>query len=163
MAKLLFMLMWTVVVLIITACAGEGSNMPTTASPQVPEPTLTPIPIAKSPAVAQTPALMPTATVWNHLDGRATQGRFQGARLTMIPMFHMTWGDWKSSHPETTVLSPDTPFQDRYRPVTIGRFNPREASFGDDRLAANALVVGVEVNGHFKGYPLKSCEKSEEC
>ena len=96
-----------------------------------------------------------TGSVWNHLDGKATRGNFQGARMTMVPMFHMTWGDWKSSHPDTTVLSPDTPFQDRYRPVTIGRFNPREAPFGDDRLASNALVVGVEVNGQFKGYPLE--------
>lgn len=96
-----------------------------------------------------------TGTVWNHLDGKATRGTYQGARMTMIPMFHMAWGDWKSSHPETTVLSPDTPFQDRYRPVTIGRFNPSEASFGDDRLASNALVVGVEVDGHFKGYPIE--------
>ena len=65
----------------------------------------------------------------------------------------MTWARWVESRPDTTVLSPDTPFSDRYRRVQIGRYNPSEDQYGDDRLPANALVVGVEVDGQFKGYP----------
>ena len=95
-----------------------------------------------------------TGSVWTHLDGKAIRGPMEGARMTMIPLPQMAWGEWKSSHPDTEVLSPDTPFQSRNRPVRIGVFNPREAQFGDDRLAANALLVGVEVSGQFKGYPL---------
>ena len=30
--------------------------------------------------------------------------------------------------------------------------------FGDDRLRANTLVVGVEVGGQFKGYPLEELQ-----
>ena len=101
-----------------------------------------------------------TGSVWTHLDGKATRGILQDARMTMIPVFHMTWGEWKGSHPDGMVLSPNTPFQDRYRPVSIGRFNSREATFGDDRLVANALVVGVEVNEQFKGYPLEELRKA---
>ena len=96
-----------------------------------------------------------TGSVWTHLDGKAITGQLQGSRMTMLPLVHITWGEWKASHPDTMVLSPDTPFQDRYRPVRIGVFNQREAKFGDGRLAANALVVGVEVEGQFKGYPLE--------
>ena len=101
-----------------------------------------------------------TGTVWTHLDGKAIRGASQGSRMTMVPVPQMTWKDWMLLHPDTKVLSPDTPFQRRYRPVRIGVFNPREARFGDDRLAANALVVGVEVNGQFKAYPLEELQRA---
>jgi hypothetical protein len=100
-----------------------------------------------------------TGTVWTHLDGKAIEGPLKGARMTMVPMPQMTWGDWKAAHPNTKVLSPDTPFRRRYRPARIGVFNPREAIVGDDRLASNALVVGVEVGGQHKGYPLADLEE----
>ena len=96
-----------------------------------------------------------TGNVWTHLDGKAIRGPMSGARMTMIPAPQMTWGKWKNAHPGTVVLSPDTPFRDLYRAVRIGVFNRREAQFGDHRLAANALVVGVEVNERFKGYPVE--------
>ena len=96
-----------------------------------------------------------TGSVWTHLDGNAIRGPLQGARINIVPAAQMTWGEWKKAHPSTMVLSPDTPFRNRYRPVRIGVFNPREANFGDDRLASNALVVGVEANEHFKGYELE--------
>ncbi len=58
------------------------------------------------------------------------------------------------------VLSPNTPFQQQYRSVRIGVFNAQEALYGDDRLAANALVVGVEVDGQFKGYPIEELRRA---
>jgi hypothetical protein len=97
-----------------------------------------------------------TGTLWTHLDGKAIQGPLNGKRLDFIAVPHMTWADWQASHPDTTVLSPDTPFQDRYRPVQIGVFSRQEELFGDGRLAANALVVGVEVDGLFKGYSVEA-------
>ena len=99
-----------------------------------------------------------TRTVWTHLDGKAVQGEMEGERLAMVPMPQTTWGEWKALHPSSLVLSPDTDFRDRYGRVRIGVFNPQEAQFGDDRLPANALVVGVEVDGRFRGYPLAEVE-----
>ena len=100
-----------------------------------------------------------TGTIWTHLDGKAIAGPLQGKRLKFIPMPHMTWTEWKADYPDTVVLSPDTPFNDRYlRPVEIGIYNPREAIYGDARLPSNTLVVGVEVDGAFKGYPLGELE-----
>ncbi len=95
-----------------------------------------------------------TGSIWTHLDGKAIQGPMEGKRMEMIPLPQMTWEKWKKSRPDTLMLSPDTPFADRYRPVQIARYNQREAGFGDDRLASNALVIGVEVDGIFKGYPV---------
>ena len=100
-----------------------------------------------------------TGTIWTHLDGKAIAGPLEGKRLKMIPIPQMTWEEWKADYPDSLVLSPDTPFSDRYiRPVQIGVFNPREARYGDDRLPSNTLVVGVEVEGVFKGYPLAELE-----
>ncbi len=100
-----------------------------------------------------------TGTIWTHLDGKAIAGPLEGKRLKLIPIPQMTWGRWKADYPDTLVMSPDTPFSDRYvRPVRIGVFNPNEARYGDDRLPSNTLVVGVEANGEFKGYPLSELE-----
>ena len=95
-----------------------------------------------------------TGTIWAHLDGTASQGPLAGERLRWVPMPQMTWGQWKADHPETLVLDPDTPFQERYGPVRIGTVGRNETSFGDDRLPSNALVVGVEANGEFVGFAL---------
>ncbi len=99
-----------------------------------------------------------TGSVWTHLDGKAIQGPLAGKRMIIFPTLQMTWGEWKGLHPDTKVLSPDTPFRERYRSVSVGSFNSREALIGDDRLDSNTLVVGVEVDGQFKGYPLKELE-----
>ena len=100
-----------------------------------------------------------TGTIWTHLDGKAIAGPLEGQRLKMVPLPQMTWGEWQADHTNTLVLSPDTPFRDRYlRPVRIGGYNPREAIYGDERLPSNTLVVGVEVEGVFKGYPLGELE-----
>ena len=36
----------------------------------------------------------------------------------------------------------------------------QEDLYGDERLASNALVVGVEVDGEFKGYPLEELQNA---
>jgi len=100
-----------------------------------------------------------TGTIWTHLDGKAIAGPLEGQRLSMVPIPQTTWGQWKSDYADTLVLDPDTQFQDRYvRPVQIGVFNPNEAIYGDDRLPSNTLVVGVEIEGVYKGYPIAQLE-----
>ena len=96
-----------------------------------------------------------TGTVWTHFDGKAFEGPLDGARMGFVPLPQMTWAEWKKLHPETEVLSPDTPFAHRYVPARIGRFSRSEDRFGDDRLESNALLVGVEIAGRFKGYPVE--------
>ena len=100
-----------------------------------------------------------TGSVWTHLDGNAIQGPMSGARMAMIPAPQMTWGEWRTLNPDTSVLSPDTPFADRYRPVRIGRLGGTEQLFGDDRLPPNTLVVGVEVGGQFRAYPVEELRR----
>ena len=95
-----------------------------------------------------------TGSIWTHLDGKAIQGPLEGKRMNIVPLPQMTWAEWKDLRPDTLVLSPNTPFANRYRSVQIAQYNRREAGFGDDRLASNTLVIGVEVDDAFKGYPV---------
>lgn len=39
----------------------------------------------------------------------------KGQRLQSIPLSHTTWQDWKTRHPDTLVLSPDTGYARDYR------------------------------------------------
>lgn len=93
-----------------------------------------------------------TGTLWNHLDGKAVQGQLKGARLPMIALQQTTWEAWRAEHPNTTVLAFNTTWQRHYQLVPIGEFAIDEARFGDGRLPANELVLGVESNDSFRGY-----------
>ena len=96
-----------------------------------------------------------TGTIWTHLDGKAIAGPLEGRRLKMVPIPQMTWSGWKAGHADTLVLDPNTPFNSRYaEPIGIGAYEPSDAIYGDNRLPSNTRVVGVEVDGVFKGYPL---------
>lgn len=104
-----------------------------------------------------------TGSVWTHLDGEATDGPLAGANMEIIPIVHTTWEEWQILHPDTLVLSDDTDFQDRYRQVTLGMPNGRfgqELLTVDDRLASEALVLGVLVDDVHVAYPLSELEQS---
>ena len=96
-----------------------------------------------------------TGSVWAHLDGYASQGPLAGEQLTFLPLPLMKFAKWLALYPDTLVLGPDTPYAWTYRPVKIGQPNPGEALYGDDRLPANTLVVGVEVDSEFVGFPIE--------
>jgi hypothetical protein len=97
-----------------------------------------------------------TGTIWQHLDGRAIRGPLDGRQLDMEPMLQIDWGSWNQDHPETEVISPDTDFRDRYRTRQIGHLGFDESFFGDDRMAPNALVVGVKVGDSYSGFHIPS-------
>ena len=48
-------------------------------------------------------------SLWSQLQFRAIAGpgAERGARLNVLPMQLMRWGEWKAAHPDTTVLAPD--------------------------------------------------------
>ena len=101
-----------------------------------------------------------TGTVWNHIDGKATQGPLVGERLTMIPLPMTTWGIWRDEHPESTVMSFDTPYQQHYRHASVGTFGRDEALYGDNRLPSNTLVLGVEIQENYRAYTLSALEEA---
>jgi hypothetical protein len=120
-----------------------------------------------------------TKSVFLQADGRYVKGPLLGKRLKTIPVLDVTWGKWKELHPDTKVMSPDTPFNQYYRPAGgaggAGAGNPmrnrqRLSPFfvetvarGDLRLSPFEKVLGVALtaNGEVtdatrhRAYPLK--------
>lgn len=94
-----------------------------------------------------------TGSVWHHFNGEARSGYYTGETLDFLPVQMMQWDQWVELYPETVVLSDQTGYQHNYRPITPGAAVGSTSSFVDHRLPANALVLGVQVNGGTKAYP----------
>ena len=104
-----------------------------------------------------------TGSVWSHLDGEAIQGPVTGATMEFIPILLTSWEEWLDLQPNTVVLSDDTPFRSRYRDVQVGMPNSRAGQdllYGDDRLKAEELVLGVMTDESYAAYPLFELRES---
>jgi hypothetical protein len=106
-----------------------------------------------------------SSSLWSQLMGKAISGPMQGTKLHSIPATHTTWGLWKSAHPDTTLLSRETGFQrdydrDPYKGYTDhkGIYFPVETV--DPGYHPKERVLGIEVNGRFKGYPYSELSRT---
>lgn len=89
-----------------------------------------------------------TASLWSTLEGRPVIGELvdRGIQLQSRPVVTTTWGEWKTLHPETTVLSLDTGHQRDYSEGAAYRdyFSHDNLYFqvpGDDRRLRNKAEV----------------------
>ena len=113
-------------------------------------------------------------TLWVQFEGKPAVGPLVGSgiELEVLPVTVTTWGDWVELHPETTVLDNDTgvypesaylPESDErsiyfeYRANTGPIFPIHERS---DLLPAKSLVLGLNIDGLTKAYPLAELEES---
>ena len=111
-----------------------------------------------------------TQTLWRQLHGEPVVGPLadSGIRLEILPVVTTTWADWVTAHPDTTALdvntglypassysSEDNPgstyFRYRNDPETMFQVWQR-----NDRLATKAVVLGANLNGYAKAYPLET-------
>ena len=100
-----------------------------------------------------------TESLWSQLKETAITGPMVGSKLIKIPADRTNWKRWLEKHPETRVLSPDTgyardydidPYKGYYQ--ALGIMFP----VGDVRtdLQAKEMVLGIEINGEAKAYPM---------
>ena len=102
-----------------------------------------------------------TDTLWSQFLGKGVEGPLAGKTLDLTPLIHTTWEAWKAAHPESLVLDKQGRYQgDRYEgyyassePGVIGE------RIEDDRLHTKALVVGVNLGGISKAYPIGTLAK----
>jgi len=57
-----------------------------------------------------------TESVWSLASGIALDGPLAGQRLKVFSLLHATWQRWRTLHPDTLVLSEETPYRDHYKP-----------------------------------------------
>ncbi len=105
-----------------------------------------------------------TESLWSQLKETAISGPMVGRKLKKISAERTAWKHWLKKHPQTKVLSTDTgyhrdynidPYEGYYR--ALGIMFP----VGDVRtdLPAKEMVLGVEINGAAKAYPLSLLER----
>ncbi|MCU4750732.1 DUF3179 domain-containing protein [Halobacteria archaeon AArc-curdl1] len=92
---------------------------------------------------------------WPQMLATAIDGPLEGASLEEVPVHWSTWGQWKSTHPETQVLTTDTGYARDYNSDPYGAYNPaggyyREDSptmftplSTDERLLNKRMVLGA--------------------
>jgi hypothetical protein len=110
-----------------------------------------------------------TNSHWQQIGGDCFEGPMKGKRLKMIPFLYTTWGEWRTQHPDTLALVPETTYQDAYdfmnkRISSVaygsnkkpGRELIREQ---DNRLPNYEQVVGIEAGSSHKAYPISELEK----
>lgn len=101
-----------------------------------------------------------TGTLWSQILGQSLRGAYRDQFLRHVPSRLVSWGDWKSLHPDTTVLSAQQLGQraeDVVDPYT-GYYTSGAAGLAeretDERLPAKQLVVGLSLGNEAVAYPL---------
>lgn len=109
-----------------------------------------------------------TKTLWVQFLGQPVVGPLadSGIELEVLPVLLTTWREWQASHPDTTVLNINTGiypalaygqeeepgsayFEYRQSPETLFPVWQRS-----DLLPTKAQVLGLNVNGQTRAYPL---------
>ena len=114
-----------------------------------------------------------TNTLWNQFTGVPAAGPLvgSGTRLELLPVVTTTWAEWLKAHPDTTVLDVETglypgPFYQsewdsgsiyfRYRESPATMFPVWQTS---DALATKGHVIGLNLNGAARAYPLEALRR----
>jgi Protein of unknown function (DUF3179) len=109
-----------------------------------------------------------TGSRWQQSSLESISGRLKGAHLTLYPFLLTSWGEWHRLHPDTVLLKPMPGYIDRLteenRLIKEGLSGKGQAPPGvlrtDSRLTPKAMVLGLDVEGVNKAYPLKELQKA---
>ncbi|MBL8188217.1 MAG: DUF3179 domain-containing protein [Acidobacteria bacterium] len=106
-----------------------------------------------------------TGSWWQQVTGEAIQGPMKGRRLNAVFCDELTFATWKREHPEGRVLKPDEKVAAKYEAenweeeyANFPVVTPTDAA---DQLKPRTLIVGVELNGASKAYPLESLQQQQ--
>jgi hypothetical protein len=99
---------------------------------------------------------------WQQSSLEAISGPMKGAHLQLRPFLLTNWGEWQKLHPDTLVLKPLPGYAERIpevnRQVRAGLSQRGNAPDGvlrtDNRLPPKTMIIGLEVGGAHKAFPL---------
>ena len=99
-----------------------------------------------------------TRTLWSQFLGKGVKGPLAGVELEFVPVTQTTWQLWRELHADTKVLDKKGRYQsDSYSGYYTGRSaGVLGESRQDKRLDRKDLVVGVDIGGRAKVYPLSA-------
>ncbi len=98
-----------------------------------------------------------TETWWTQIDGKAIVGELTGRELTEVSIDTVSWGEWKTVHPNSAVLSQNTGFsrpygRDPYGSYYVDSYLMFPVENDDARIHPKTVVFGIEISGTYKAY-----------
>lgn len=110
-----------------------------------------------------------TGSRWQQSSLEAISGPLQGEHLKLFPFLLTNWAEWRRMHPATLVLKPLPGYADRIavknEEIRQGLSGEGEAPDGvlrrDDRLKPRTMILGVDVEGAHRAFPLPVLRKSQ--
>ena len=107
-----------------------------------------------------------TESLWSQMMSQAISGPMKGTRLTMLPLIHTTWSEWRSEHPDTQVLSRNTGDRRDYDRDPYAGYEDSTGvwfpvSKKDPRYHPKEPVLGLELEGRYKAYPFAELSRTK--
>jgi Protein of unknown function (DUF3179) len=100
-----------------------------------------------------------TGSFWQQITGAAIAGPLKGQHLTLVPQDELTFGFWKKTQPNGTVLAPLSLYASKYEKAdweTEYSKLPTVIHGTKGTLADRETILGVVRNGAAQAYPLSS-------
>ena len=105
---------------------------------------------------------------WQQSSLEAISGPMKGERVKLYPFLLTNWGEWHKLHPETQVLKPLPGYAERIpetnRRVLEGLSQKGNAPDGvlrsDTRLPPKTMILGLDVQGANKAFPLNALRQT---
>jgi len=107
-----------------------------------------------------------TESLWSQLLARAVTGEMNGTRLKVLPLVVTTWSEWRAQHPKTRVLSRGTGDNRNYDRDPYAGYETSKGIYfpvkkQDPRYHPKEQVLGLEIDGQFKAYPVAELSRTE--
>ena len=108
-----------------------------------------------------------TGSRWQQSSLQAIAGPLKGEHLQLYPFLLTSWEEWRHLHPNTLVLKPLPGYADRIAASNAivnrglsGEGNaPDSVTYKDERLKPKTMILGLEVDGASKAFPLESLRR----
>jgi hypothetical protein len=105
-----------------------------------------------------------TGTRWQQSSLEAISGPLKGQHLELYPFLLTSWDEWRHLHPTTVVLKPLPGYADRIaaknaqikQGLTGAGPLPDGVTYRDERLKPKTMVLGLDVAGSNKAFPLET-------
>jgi uncharacterized protein DUF3179 len=106
-----------------------------------------------------------TGSWWQQVTGEAIQGPLKGKKLDQVTHDELNFATWKREQPGGRVLRPAEAVADRYAPKDwaerIGKWPTVTPADSSEPLAQREIVIGIELGGQSKAYPLLKIKREK--
>ncbi|WP_078483844.1 DUF3179 domain-containing protein [Candidatus Reidiella endopervernicosa] len=107
-----------------------------------------------------------TESLWSQILKLSISGPMKGHKLRQLAISHTSWEEWQRGG-DSLVLSFDTGFSRDYSRSPYGNYGESESIYFpvakfDGRYHPKEIVIGVEIDGQFKAYPIKELALGRE-